>query len=500
MTCTISRRDFLKGLGVGAAALALAGRLRAETPAAAPAKRLNFVFILLDDMGWSDLHCYGSTFYESPNVDRLAQQGMRFTQAYAACPVCSPTRASIQTGKYPARVRITNFLKGVKSGKLLSAEYLDHLPLEEFTLGEAMKEGGYATGFIGKWHLGDRPFYPDSQGYDTIAGVAGGMKRFSPYKNKNLPDGPPGEYITDRLTDESLKFLDAHREKPFFLFLSHYAVHVPIEAKPEIVKRYEAKAAGLHVTDAQRFADDLGRQVRVVQDHAAYAGMIQSVDECVERVMKKLDELGIADSTAVFFMSDNGGLSTAEGSPTANVPLRAGKGWLYEGGIREPLIVKWPGVTRPGSTCDAPVISNDFYPTMLEMAGLPARPEQHCDGVSFVPLLRGAAMPAREAMYWHYPHYSNQGSAPCGAVRAGDFKLIEWYEDNRVELYNVREDIGEKNDLAARVPEKAAELCKRLHAWRESVKAVMPTPNPAYRPPTAAAAARERMRLARIDD
>ena len=500
MVSSLNRRMLLKASGAGVVAMALrclapgavapwlagcGGSRAARTPTG----RLNFIFILLDDMGWRDLACYGSPFYETPGIDRLAAQGMRFTDGYAACPVCSPTRASIMTGKYPARLRLTEFIGGRKAGKLLPAPYLDHLPLEEVTLGEAFKEAGYATFLAGKWHLGGKAYYPDRQGFETIVGVDGGMKRFSPYKNANLPDGPPGEYITDRLTEESLKFLDAHRAGPFLLYLSHYAVHIPIEAKEEMVKRFKEKAAGLPAGLGLRFARDLGREVRVVQDHAAYAAMIQSVDECVGRLMKKLDELGLADSTAIVFMSDNGGLSTAEGSPTANVPLRAGKGWLYEGGIREPLIVKWPGVARPGSVCQEPVISTDFYPTMLEMAGLPLRPDQHADGVSLVPLLKGAGVPRREALFWHYPHYSNQGGGPGGAVRAGDFKLIEDYEDNHLELYNLKDDIGEKNNLAARMPEKAEALRKMLHDWRQSVGAVMPAPNPdfARKPPAGTA-------------
>jgi arylsulfatase A-like enzyme len=474
-----TRREFLRlaGLATGTAALGFLGRVRA---AESVPPKLNFIFILVDDMGQRDLGCYGSTFYETPNTDRLASQGMRFTDAYAAGPVCSPTRASILTGKYPARLHLTDYIGASRTGKLLPAKFLDHLPLEEVTLGEAFKEAGYTTFFAGKWHLGKKEFYPDRQGFETIVGVADGMKRFSPYGCKDLPDGPPGEYITDRLTEESLKFLDANRDRPFLLYLSHYAVHIPIEAKKEMVKRYETKAKGLPADLGPRFAKDLGRDVRVVQDHAAYGAMVESVDESVRRLMKKLDELGLAESTAIIFLSDNGGLSTAEGTPTANVPLRAGKGWLYEGGIREPLIIKWPSVTKPGSVCHEPVTSTDFYPTMLEMAGLALRPEQHVDGVSLVPLLKGTATPKREALYWHFPHYSNQGGPPCGAVRAGDLKLIEWYEDDRVELYCLKDDIGEKTDLAARMPEKVEALRKRLHDWRQSVGAVMPTANPNF--------------------
>ncbi|MCX5675381.1 MAG: sulfatase, partial [Planctomycetota bacterium] len=291
-------------------------------------------------------------------------------------------------------------------------------------------------------------------------------------------DTPPGEYLTDRLTDEALKFLDAAKDRPFFLYLSHYAVHIPLQAKQDLTAKYEAKAAKLPPVEA-KFLPEGAVKARQVQDHPVYAAMVQSMDESVGRILEKLKSLGLEDRTVVIFMSDNGGLSTAEGTPTSNVPLRGGKGWLYEGGIREPLIIKWPGVTQPGSTCDVPVTSTDFYPTLLEIAGLPLRPEQHVDGVSIVPLLKGGKSLPRQAIYWHYPHYSNQGGGPSGAVRAGDLKLIEFYEDNHVELYNVKEDLGEKNDLAAPMPEKAKELRERLARWRQDVGARMLTPAPA---------------------
>jgi len=470
-----SRRAFLRAAGA-AAAVAMAPRWLAAGEA--PAKRLNFVFVLMDDLGQRDVGAFGSTFYETPNIDRLAAEGMRFTSGYAACPVCSPTRASIMAGKYPARLNITNFIAGMKSGKLVPPEYRHELPLEEFTVGEALKDGGYTTCFIGKWHLGGPEYYPDKQGFQTTVAVAAGCGGyFSPYKNF-LKDTPPGEYLTDRLTDEALKFLDAAKGRPFFLYLSHYAVHIPLQAKKDLTAKYEAKAAKLPPVEP-RFLPEGQVKARQVQDHPVYAAMVQSMDESVGRILEKLKSLGLEDRTAIIFMSDNGGLSTAEGTPTANVPLRAGKGWLYEGGIREPLIIKWPGVTKPGSTCDVPVTSTDFYPTLLEMAGLPPRPEQHVDGVSIVPLLRGGQSLPRQAIYWHYPHYSNQGGGPSGAVRAGDLKLIEFYEDNHVELYNIKEDLGEKNNLAARMPEQAKKLRERLARWRQDVGARMPTPAPA---------------------
>jgi len=502
----LNRRAFLKATGI-AATLGLGGIVKAaglgDGRGQQPPRRPNFVFFLIDDMGWKDLGCFGSTFYETPNIDRLAAQGMRFTNAYAACPVCSPTRASIMTGRYPARLRLTNYIAGARSGKLLSAEYFHYMKLEEVTLAEALKEAGYRTYFVGKWHLGDEPYYPQKQGFDVnVAGDSSGAPPtyFYPYKrgNRSIPgleEGKGGEYLTDRLTDESLTLIERSKDEPFLLYLSFYAVHVPLEAKKELVERYKAKAQRLGLEDKPHFLTDeqwpktaagdekwrATLKTRILQDHAVYSAMIESVDQNIGRVMGKLDELGIADNTIVIFMSDNGGLSTAEGHPTCNLPLRGGKGWLYEGGIREPMIVKWPGVVKAGSVCEELVISTDFYPTMLEMAGVPLRPQQHMDGESMAPLLKGTGGQQRKAIYWHYPHYSNQGGKPGGAVRAGDFKLIEFYEDDHVELYNLQADLGEQYDLSAEMPDKAAELRQMLHQWRKEVGAVMPAPNPSYR-------------------
>jgi arylsulfatase A-like enzyme len=501
----MKRRDFLKAIGA-AALLPLGGIVKAAGDGGTrqePVRRPNFVFLLVDDLGRQDLGCYGSTFYETPNIDRLAAQGMRFTNAYAACPVCSPTRASIMTGKYPARIRLTNYIAGARPGKLLSAEYFHYMKLEELTLAEAMKEAGYKTYFVGKWHLGSEPYYPEKQGFDVnIAGDSSGAPPtyFYPYQRgkrsiPGLEEGKPGEYLTDRLADESLKLIEQSKGEPFLLYLSFYAVHIPLEAKKEFVEKYKAKAQRLGLDDDPHFLTDedwpntaagdekwrATLKTRILQDHAVYSAMMESLDDSVGRVMKKLDELGVADNTIVIFMSDNGGLSTAEGQPTCNLPLRGGKGWLYEGGIREPMIVKWPGAVRASSTCEEPVTSTDFYPTMLEMAGLPLKPDQHLDGESMVPLLEGTGRQRRKAIYWHYPHYSNQGGKPGGAVRVGDFKLIESYEDGRVELYNLRADIGEQHDLAAEMPDKAAELRQMLDQWRKEVGAVMPQPNPDWK-------------------
>jgi len=483
----VDRRDFFRRVGIGAAMLALPGCANGGRREARGKKRgrPNFVFFLIDDLGWADVGCFGSSFYETPNIDRLAAQGMKFTDAYAACPVCSPTRASIMAGKYPARVGITQWIGGSNS----PTAYEHQMALEEVTIAEALREAGYATAFVGKWHLGSKDYYPQHQGFDiNIGGDSSGAppSYFYPYKRGNRalnelpPGGEEGEYLTDRLTDESLKWLEANKGKPFLLYLSHYAVHTPVQSKKELTDKYKAKAEKLPEADGPKLAPVYGNfKTKMVQDNPAFAGMVQSVDESVGRVMAKLEGMGVADNTVVIFMSDNGGLSTVpRGGPTCNLPLRAGKGWLYEGGIREPMIVKWPGVVEAGSKCGEPVTSTDFYPTMLEMASLPLSPRQHVDGVSLMPLLKGGKKLGRDAIYWHYPHYHGSGNRPSGAVRAGDYKLIQWYEDGAVELYNLRNDIGEKTDLAQKMPEKAAELKAMLAEWLKQVKAKMPASEP----------------------
>ncbi len=456
----------------------------------------NLVLILIDDLGWTDLGCYGSPFYETPHLDRLAQQGMRFTDAYAACPVCSPTRASIMTGRYPARVQITNFIAGEARGRLLSAPYLHYLPREEKTVARALGEGGYQTWHVGKWHLGDEPYWPHHHGFDiNVGGWSAGMPRsyFAPYHNPMLPDGPDGEYLTDRLSDEAVRLIRTRDpDRPFFLNLCYYTVHIPIQGKPALVEKYTAKAASLGLDQQDPFEPgehypcEHKRDQRVVRrrfhSDPGYAAMVQSMDDGIGRVLAALDDEGIAEDTVVVFTSDNGGLSTSEGSPTCNAPLAEGKGWMYEGGTREPLIVRWPSVTAPDSLCTVPVTSTDFYPTFLDAAGLPPEPERHCDGVSIVPLLRGERKLEREAIFWHYPHYSNQGGRPGCSVRAGDYKLIEFFEDHHLELYHLRDDIGEDHDLAAAEPLVARHLQARLHEWLQDVGAKIPEPNPDWEP------------------
>ncbi len=455
-----------------------AGQCAESLAAEAAGPRPNIVFILVDDLGWADVGSFGSDFYETPHIDRLARQGMRLTRAYAACPVCSPTRASILTGKYPARLKLTNFIPGgrqLANARVLTAPFRQQLPLEEVTLAETLAAAGYTCGHVGKWHLGDRGFLPRDQGFHFNCGgcgAGGPADYFYPQWTRNIPipEGKPGEYLPDRLAEEAVGFIERNKDRPFFLHYADYAVHIPMQAPEDRIQKCRAKAAAHPGTR---------------QDNPVYAAMVGSTDRSVGRLMETLDRLKIADRTIVFFFSDNGGEATPEGPhtpATTNWPLRAGKGYLYEGGIREPAVVRWPGVVRPGSECAAVVSSIDFYPTILEMAGAAGEPGHTPDGVSLVPLLKETGTLKRDAIYWHYPHFSNQGGMPGGAVRQGPFKLIRFYEDERVELYDVEKDIGEKEDLAQRMPEKAAELRGLLDKWLREVDATMCPKNPEYDP------------------
>ncbi len=466
--------------------------------AEAPKARPNIIVILSDDLGWADLSCYGSTFHESPHLDKLAAQGMRFTQAYSSSPYCSPSRAAIMTGRYPARLKLTDYIPGNgKSGKFLPAEMKMELPLEEVTIAEVLKGAGYATWHVGKWHLGDVGFYPQNQGFDVnIAGHAGGLppSYFWPYgmdkkpdpKNYHsrgvpgLEDGKPGEHLCDRLTSEAMKLIEHRKpDQPFFLYLPFYDVHIPAMAKPELVKKYQAKAAKMglpNVKSAPTYDEgtvergsEQPPKLLEQQVNITYAAMIETMDTNVGRLMAKLNELGLTDNTLILFTSDNGGHFI-----TSNRPLRGCKGWLYEGGVREPWFVRWPGVTKPGSTCDVPIINTDIFPTLLEAAGLAAMSDLHRDGISIVPLLKGDTKPTHDALFWHYPHYGNHGNGPCSSVRIGDWKLIEWLEDDSVELFNLAGDLSEKNDASAQHPEIVRQLRERLHAWRKEVDANMP--------------------------
>ncbi len=439
----------------------------------------NIVFILADDLGYMDIGAYNpKTFYETPNIDSLAKRGMRFTQGYAACCVCSPTRGSIMTGKYPPRFGITDFIPGMRSGKLKSAPNADHLALEEVTIAETLRDAGYATFFAGKWHLGGGEFYPGAQGFPKDLtngeGGKGNVQFWYPKSDLPVPDHNDDPKTTERIVNEAVAFIDRHKSEPFYAYLPFLAVHNPIGARPELVAKYKKKAEN---APPDEWGQERERQVRLVQNNPIYAAMLEQLDTGIGRVLAALEKNGLTEKTIVVFMSDNGGLSTSEGHPTSNVPLRAGKGWPYEGGVREPMIVVAPGVTHSGTTCDSPVISTDYYPTLLQLAGQPLKPEQHLDGVSFVPLLKGEAMQRGKPLFWHYPHYGNQGGAPHGAIRDGDWKLIEWYEDGVLELYDIPRDIGEKNNLASRNPGKVEELRGKLIAWRKEVGAIMPTPN-----------------------
>jgi arylsulfatase A-like enzyme len=434
--------------------------------------------MLIDDMGWKDGGCFGSKFYRTPQMDTLAAAGTRFTSAYAACAVCSPTRAALMTGKYPARLHITDYIPGEgtpTSSRFRLPDWQKHLPLEETTLATALKKSGYATGHIGKWHLGGEDFYPEHQGFDmNIAGGDTGHPAayFWPYGATNnrsrVPGlsqrgGQNGTYLTDQLTDEALNFIEANKDTPFYLNFCHYAVHGPLMGKQELID----KAADRPGADGQ--------------GNAVYAVMLRSVDDSVGRIVKKLDELHLAGKTLIVFTSDNGG-AVHFGKPpaTSNAPLRMGKGYAYEGGLRVPLIVKLPGVARAGRVCDTPVITMDFFPTLLELAGADKSASRTAvDGVSFVPLLRGAAETPHGELFWHYPHYWNGGKvSPYSVARVGDWKLIRFYETGREELYHLKTDLSEKSDLAAANPEKRKELSARLDAWLKEVDAQMPVPKP----------------------
>jgi len=466
---TMSRRHFLGMVGSGLVAGALGGRWLARRAGAwsRGPENPNFLFVLVDDLGWADLACYGNTLHETPNVDALAAEGMRFTQAYTACAVCSPTRASIQTGKYPVRFGLTDWIRGRnQSSDLLVEHYTERMmPLEEVTMAEAFKSQGYTTAFLGKWHLCDSAVgghFPENQGYDVNVGghhmghPPGGY--FSPYNNPKLEDGPEGEYLTDRLGDEAVTLLQQYsqdRDNPFFLMLAFYTVHTPLQPKTELLEYYQAKLA---TGSGSRW------------NNARYAAMVHAMDENVGRVLTAVKELGLDKDTVIVFFSDNGGLH----SVTSNYPLRRGKGYYYEAGIRVPLIVKWPGATVAASQCDWPVISNDFYPTFLEMAGLPLMPQQHLDGLSLVPLLRGQESLDRDTFYWHYPHYHGAGETPCSAIRCGDYKLIRHYERNTCELYNLRDDIGETTDLRNAERQLADEMEAMLDDWLTQMDAYIP--------------------------
>jgi len=457
-----------------------------EAPSQEPA---NIVFILADDLGVMDVGAFNpDTFYETPNLDRLAATGMRFTDAYAASPVCSPTRASIMTGKNPGRLNTTDWFGAPQPDTqsefwlrkpLLPARYVASLPHEEITIAEALQAEGYRTFFAGKWHLGHEGSYPEDHGFQINkggferGGPYGGDRYFSPYGNPRLEDGPAGEHLPARLGNETAAFIQeaAQGDQPFLAFLSFYSVHTPLMTRDDLQAKYELKRESW---PEEAWGEEGERRVRLVQNHAIYAGMVEAMDEAVGTVMEALTSAGVEENTMVVFMSDNGGLSTSEGHPTSNIPYRAGKGWLYEGGIREPMIIRWPGVTDEGSVSSEPVISTDFYPTMLEAAGVDLNPAQHADGMSLVSALRGDRLD-RAAIHFHYPHYGNQGGSPGSAIRMGDHKLIRFYEDGREELYNLAADVSELDLVEDE--ESRQLLSDALDAWLADVDAQLPTNN-----------------------
>ncbi|MDP3073905.1 MAG: sulfatase [Opitutaceae bacterium] len=452
----------------------------------------NIVFLFADDLGWSDLGAYGSTFYETPHLDRLAKEGARFTSAYAACPVCSPTRASVITGKYPQRTGITDYIGAPqppawkRNTRLLPAPYTTELALAETTLAEALKPAGYATFFAGKWHLGPKGHWPEDQGFDVNlggndkGGPYGGDKYFSPYGNPSIPDGPKGEHLPDRLAREAAAFIAKNKAQPFLVYLPFYDVHTPLMARADLRAKYEEKRRRLAPTT--QWGREGERDVRLTQNHAVYAGMVEAMDQAVGTILQALRDHDLERDTLVVFTSDNGGLSTSEGWPTSNLPLRGGKGWLYEGGVREPLIVRWAGRIAAGQVIDTPVSSPDFFPTFLAAAGVKPAADLPPDGVNLLPLLTARAVAPDRALFWHYPHYGNQGGAPGAAVRRGDWKLIEWFEEGALELYNLRTDPGEQKNLAAAEPARVQALRAELQAWQKNVGAKFPTSNAAYDP------------------
>ena len=450
-------------------------------------KKTNFVFFLVDDMGMMDLGTYGSTFHETPNIDQLAKTGMKFNYGYAACPVCSPTRASIMTGRHPVRVDITDWIPGSsnnKKNKLLHPEDRDNLALKEVTIAEELKSHGYQTFFAGKWHLGNEGHWPTDQGFDINIGghhrgsPPGGY--YAPWNNPALEAKKKDEYLTERLTEESTRFLEKrNQDKPFLLYLSYYNIHTPIQAYRKHIDHYQKKAEKFSGTTPTE-QEHLG-QTRMRQDNPALASMVAAVDDSVGTLLAKLNELGLSDDTVVIFFSDNGGLSTkAKMGPGSNSPLRAGKGWLYEGGVREPTIIRAPGVTQAGSVSNQPMVSMDFFPTMLELAGLPLRPNLHMDGRSLLPELKGKKGKPRP-LYWHYPHYHGSTWKPGASIREGDWKLIKFYDQEKVELYNLKKDPSEKKDLAKKNSAKSKELENKLLAWQKQMNAKLPKPNPNYK-------------------
>lgn len=459
------------------------------------AKPMNFVFILADDLGIKDIGAEGSTFYETPHIDALAKSSARFTNGYSTCQVCSPSRASIMLGQFAATHGITEYIGGAsglawdRNTKVMPPEYVRALPAKDITIAEAMKAAGYKTFFAGKWHLGGKGSYPEDHGFDMNVGgyeKGGpygndkGAGFFSPYGNPKMTDGPDGENLSVRLAMETARFIEANKEERFFAFMSFYAVHAPIQTTRTLWEKYREKAEKMGlVENKQRFKFDRTRGVRQVQDNPIYAGMLESMDEGVGIVLKKLQELGLDNNTVVIFTSDNGGVSSGDAYATACLPLRGGKGRQWEGGIRQPFYIHVPGMAEEETLIEVPATGADFYPTILDLAGLELKPEQHVDGLSLKAAIQGQKLPQRD-LFWHYPHYGNQGGEPSSMIRSGQWKLIHYYEDGRNELYNISDDLGEQSDLAATHPEKTRELAERLQSWLQEKQAKFPEKDMRY--------------------
>jgi arylsulfatase A-like enzyme len=459
-------------------------------------KRPNFLFILADDLGWCDLSAAGSDYYESPNIDRIAAEGMCFTQGYAACQVCSPSRGSILTGKYTPRHGVTDYIgarwgeawrQGGRGNKVLPPAYEHSLRAGEITFAEALRRSGYRTFFSGKWHLGSEGAYPEDFGFEiNKGGWSSGLPKggyFSPWDNPKLEPGPKGESLPIRLARETARFIDDHKDQPFLAYLSFYSVHSPIQTSRDRWEKFRRKAVAQGGPE-KRFLFDRNLPVRQVQDCPIYAGMIEAMDEAVGLVLNVLDRHGLAGNTIVCFTSDNGGVSSGDAYSSSMLPLRGGKGRQWEGGIREPFFFRVPGLVKAGSTCAVPVSGIDFYPTFMELAGIPVPPEQVIDGMSMVTLLSGQrdGEIAERDLFWHYPHYGNQGGDPSSMIRSSSWKLIHYYEDGHDELYNLDTDPGEQTDVIAESGEKAQELRKRLDRWLVEVDAKLPNPDPEYDP------------------
>ncbi len=467
--------------------------LGCQRPAVEESRRPNILFILADDLGYYDLSCMGSEYYETPNIDRIAKEGMIFTHGYATGQVCSPSRASIMSGKFTARHGITDWI-GAKTGEawreagrfnqLLPPENKDHLPHDYITLPEALKEAGYKTFFAGKWHLGGEGSYPQDHGFDINQGgyEAGGPYTggfFAPFNNPQMEDreGEAGMSLPMKLATETVRFIEANQDAPFFAYLSFYAVHAPLETTQEKWAKYRDKAEEMGIAETG-FKMEHFLPMRQHQDHPIYAGLVEMMDDAVGKVLRSLDSLGLDENTIVVFTSDNGGVSAGDAFATSNLPLRGGKGYQFEGGIREPYFIKVPWL-ESGKT-HVPATGADFYPTLLELTGSELKPEEHIDGRSLVPVLQGETL-AERPLFWHYPHYGNQGGEPSSIIRLGDWKLIHYYEDGRQELYHLATDLEEKNNMASQHPEVVERLSRQLFAFLEEAGAKFPEKDPDYR-------------------